>query len=89
MQPKMVDRLGQYYTSAIATDYGATTDETKLYLGDFSRLLVAYQGPFTILTDQSASKLATEVIMHYRFDLLYLSPDSFCRVDTIETGLPA
>jgi HK97 family phage major capsid protein len=89
MQPKMIDRLGQYYTSAIATDYGATTDETKLYLGDFSRLLVAYQGPFTILTDQSASKLATEVIMHYRFDLLYLSPDSFCRVDNIETGLPA
>ena len=89
MQPKMVDRLAQYYTSAIATDYGASTDETKLYLGDYSRLLVAYQGPFNIITDQSASKLATEVIMHYRFDLLYLSPDSFCRVDNIETGLPA
>ena len=89
MQPKMVDRLPQFYTSAIATNYGATTDETKLYFGDFNRMIVGYQGPFTIMTDQSASKLATEVILYYRYDLMYLSPDSFCRVDNIETGLPA
>jgi HK97 family phage major capsid protein len=88
MQPRMIDRLNQFYTSAIKTNYGATTDETKLYFGDFSRMVVGYQGPFNIITDRSADKLATEVIMHYRFDVLYLSPDSFCRVDAINTGLP-
>jgi len=88
MQPRMIDRLRQFYTSAIATNYGASTDETKLYFGDYSRMIIGYQGPFNVVTDRSADKLATEVIMQYRYDILYLSPDSFCRVDAIETGLP-
>ena len=88
MQPRMIDRLNQFYTSAIKTNYGTDTDETKLYIGDFSRMIVGYQGPFTIMTDNSRDKLATEIIFHYRFDFMYLSPDSFCRVDAIETGLP-
>lgn len=87
-EPNTIAQMRKFFTSAIKTDYGSSQDETKLYLGDFSRMLVGFQPAMTVITDGSASKLATEVIVHFRYDLLYLSPDSFCRIDGIETGLP-
>lgn len=87
-EPNTIAQMRKFFTSAIKTDYGSSQDETKLYLGDFSRMLVGFQPAMTVVTDGSASKLATEVIVHFRYDLLYLSPDSFCRIDGIETGLP-
>jgi HK97 family phage major capsid protein len=87
-EPNTIAQMRKFFTSAIKTDYGNSQDETKLYLGDFSRMLVGFQPAMTVITDGSASKLATEVIVHFRYDLLYLSPDSFCRIDGIETGLP-
>jgi HK97 family phage major capsid protein len=87
-EPNTIAQMRKYFTSAIKTDYGSGQDQTKLYLGDFSRMLVGFQPAMTVITDGSASKLATEVIVHFRYDLLYLSPDSFCRIDGIETGLP-
>ena len=87
-EPNTIAQMRKFFTSAIKTDYGNSQDQTKLYLGDFSRMLVGFQPAMTVITDGSASKLATEVIVHFRYDVLYLSPDSFCRIDGIETGLP-
>lgn len=88
LAPATISAMNKYYTSAIKTNYGTGTDRTKLYFGDYTRSIVGFQPAMTVVTDGSASKLASEIIVHMRMDTLHLSPDSFCRVDNIETGLP-
>jgi HK97 family phage major capsid protein len=87
-EPNTIAQMRKYFTSAIKTDYGSGQDRTKLYLGDFTRLVMGYQNAITLTSDNSADKLGVEFILWMRYDLLHLSPDSFLRIDNIETGLP-
>jgi HK97 family phage major capsid protein len=86
--PNTIAEMRKFYTSAVKTDYGSGNDQTRLYFGDFTRMVMGYQPAISVITDNQNNRLGTEVILHFRYDLLYLSPNSFCRVDNIETGLP-
>jgi HK97 family phage major capsid protein len=86
--PSSISDLRKFYTSAIKTDYGTDNNKTKVYAGDFSRMVMAYQPAMQIYTDQNQDRLASTFITHFRLDFLYLSNDSFARIDNIETGLP-
>ena len=86
--PSSIADLRKFYTSAIKTDYGNGSNQTKVYAGDFSRMVMAYQPAMQIYTDQNQDRLASTFITHFRLDFMYLSPDSFVRIDNIETGLP-
>jgi HK97 family phage major capsid protein len=76
--PGMADLRG-YYSSAVLENYGADDDETRMYFGDFSNLMVAASGPrIQILRERYADQMQTGFLVHLRIDTQVIHPEAFC-----------
>jgi HK97 family phage major capsid protein len=86
--PKMIEALRSFETTAVKSDYtqGATSDTTRIYAGDFSKMVVGLGGSFSITLDQRyADELTTGFIVHSRIDMKPLFENAFCIIEGITT----
>ena len=86
MKPLDFDRMknnGMFHvTTAIKNDYGASNDETRIYIGDFSQLAIAMQGPFALqLVEKYSDYLNTAFQVHMRCDVQAYLADNFVRIE--------
>jgi HK97 family phage major capsid protein len=87
--PKMIEALRSFETTAVKSDYtaGETTDTTRVYAGDFSKMIVGLGGSFSITLDQSyAAELTTGFLIHARLDMKPLFENAFCIIEGITTS---
>lgn len=84
MPPGIVD-LPQFVSSAVREDYGTTPNfTTRIYLGDFSNLMIGMSGPrVQILKERYADELTTGFLVHLRIDVQAIRPTAFCRIEGI------
>jgi HK97 family phage major capsid protein len=81
--PGLADLRG-YYSSAVLENYGTGEDETRMYFGDFSNLMVAASGPrVQILRERYADQMQTGFLIHLRIDTQVIHPDTFCILNGI------
>jgi HK97 family phage major capsid protein len=86
--PKMITDLRYLETTAVKSDYtqGATANTTRIYGGDFSKMVVGLGGSFSITLDQSyAAELTTGFLIHARLDMKPLFENAFCTIKGITT----
>lgn len=85
--PSAMANAKSFLTSAVLEDYGAGTDETRIYLGDFSQLIIALGGNFRMVLDQTyATSLETAFLIYMRVDVKALRPDNFCIIQNLATA---
>jgi HK97 family phage major capsid protein len=87
-QPAMIEGLRNFETTAVKSDYtqGATSDTTRIYAGDFSKMIIGLGGSFSITLDQRyAEELTTGFIVHTRIDMKPLYESAFCIIKGITT----
>lgn len=84
MPPGIVD-LRQYVSSAVLEDYGTDPNfTTRIYLGDFSNMLIGMSGPrVQILKERYADEMTTGFLVHLRIDMQVVRPTAFCRIEGI------
>ena len=88
MLPAGIAGLPMYVSSAVRADYGEDDDETKIYLGDWSNMLIQIHGGGPrafVLREKYADQFTTGFLLHTRFDMRVVRPTAFCRVDDILT----
>lgn len=85
MAPPGIADIPQHVTSAVLENYGTDPNfTTRMYLGDFSNMLVAAEGPrIQILKERFADKFETGFLVHLRIDMQVLRPTTFCRIEGI------
>ena len=77
-----------FTTSAVKSDYvqGATNDTTRIYVGDFSKLIVGVGQEVSVkLVERYADYLQTAFLVHVRIDPQPLFENSFCIIKGITT----
>lgn len=89
MQPEGITAMRKFWTTAVGKTYGAGNDLTRVYMGDFSQLIVGFQGGFEFRLDQVAkTALKTVFLMHLRCDVQLLHPDNFVIIENVATTVP-
>jgi HK97 family phage major capsid protein len=87
MAPKAIGDLRNFHTTAVLEDYGVGTDQTRLYFGDFSNLIIGLGGTFKMeLAEKYADTLQTAFLVWMRYDVQVLRPDNFCIVENLATA---
>jgi HK97 family phage major capsid protein len=87
MAPKAIGDLRNFHTTAVLENYGVGTDETRLYFGDFSNLVIGLGGTFKMeLAEKYADTLQTAFLVWMRYDIQVLRPDNFCIVENLATA---
>ena len=87
MKPDGVKNMPLYWTTAIGEDYGTGNNETRIYMGDFSQMVIGFQGPISFkLVERYKEKLQTGILMHMRLDVQLLHPDNFLRIEDISVS---
>lgn len=73
--------------TAVATDYGAGNDETRVYVGDFSTCKLGIGGKYEITNAAAkADHDVTQYIMVYRADLKVFHPERIVRIENVATA---
>ncbi|MTB50064.1 phage major capsid protein [Lewinella sp. W8] len=86
MPPAAISDLRHFHTTAVKEDYGAGNDQTRMYFGDFSNLLVALGGTFRMeLVEKYADTLQTAFLVWMRYDIQVIRPDNFVIVENLST----
>jgi HK97 family phage major capsid protein len=83
-KPSGLDGVPMIVHTAVATDYGAGSDETRVYVGDFSTCKLGIGGKYEITSEKSkADHDVTQFIMVYRADLQVFHPDRIVRIENV------
>jgi hypothetical protein len=86
-KPSGLDGVPIVVHTAVATDYGAGSDETRVYVGDFSTSKLGVGGKYEITSEKSkADHDVTQFIMVYRADLQVFHPDRIVRIENVATA---
>jgi len=86
--PALFQNSQVFTTTAVKSDYvqGATSDTTRLYCADFSKLVVGVGGEIMVkLSERYADYLQTAFVVHMRLDPQPLFEDAFCIIEGITT----
>jgi HK97 family phage major capsid protein len=87
MAPKAIGDLQNFHTTAVLENYGAGTNQTRLYFGDFSNLVIGLGGTFKMeLAEKYADTLQTAFLVWMRYDVQVLRPDNFCIVENLSAA---
>jgi HK97 family phage major capsid protein len=89
MLPAGIRDLPMYVSSAVRTDYAVGEDETKIYLGDWSNMLIQIHGGGPrafVLREKYADTFQTGFLLNLRMDMQVVRPNAFCRIDDILTA---
>jgi len=83
-KPSGLDGVPMIVHTAVATDYGVGSDETRVYVGDFSTCKLGVGGKYEITSEKSkADHDVTQFIMVYRADLQVFHPDRIVRIENV------
>lgn len=86
--PKSYRDLLKLRTSQIPTNLGAGTNETEVYVGDFSQLLMGIRSGFRVEVlrsdNDSVSKMLVKIRAYLRADVGIARPNDFVRIVGIE-----
>ncbi len=83
-KPALVEPVRFFNPTTLVLETYDTNTTTKMFLGDFSRLIVGFQGLFSITLDQSrASHLETEFMVHMRMDVQATHENNFAQITGI------
>lgn len=89
MEPQGVAQMRKFWTTAAKTDYGTGNDLQNVYVGDFSNLVIGFQGAFEMrLEERYADYLQTAFLVHLRADVQALHPATFVRIENVATTVP-
>jgi len=82
--PPGIRDMNWYFSSAVKEDY--STNETVIYCGDISQLVVGVMNDISIrLNERYSDTLSTAFAIHFRLDVQALREDNFCIVQDILT----
>jgi HK97 family phage major capsid protein len=85
--PMLLTDMRKAYTQAVKSDYGTGNDETRIYFGDFSEMVVGFQGAFEFRLDERYKDyLQTGFLIHMRADIQVKHPEAFCILENIATA---
>lgn len=85
--PKIIADMPGYHTNAVLENYGAGTNETRVYFGDFSQMVIGMGGTFRMeLAEKYADTLETGFLIWMRMDLTLLHPNLFCILTDVATS---
>ena len=83
-KPVLLQPVRFFNPSTLVLESYDTGTTTKMFLGDFSKLIVGFQGMFTISLDQvRAAHLETEFMVHMRLDTQATHEDNFAQITGI------
>ncbi len=83
-KPALLEPVRFFDPTTLVPETYDTSTTTKLFLGDFSKLVVGFQGPFQVVIDQNrAHHLETEFLTHLRIDVRALYEEVFVEVTGI------
>jgi len=87
MVPPSIAGTRNFATSAVLENYGGTTDETRIYAGDFSQMLIGLGGTVSMeLVERYADTMHTAFLVYMRMDSTVLRPNNFVMVQNIATA---
>jgi HK97 family phage major capsid protein len=87
MIPPSIAGTRNFATSAVLENYGGTTDETRIYVGDFSQMVIGLGGTFSMeLVERYADTMHTAFLVYVRMDSTVLRPNNFVRIQNIATA---
>jgi len=74
-------------STAVKLNYGAGTDETRLYVGDFSTVKLGIEGRYEMRLDQTfAADDMTGFAMVVRADMQLFHPEHIVRIENVATA---
>ncbi len=74
-------------STAVKLDYGTGSDETRLYVGDFSTVKLGVEGRYEMRLDQTfAADDVTAFAMVIRADMQLFHPDHIVRIEDVATA---
>ncbi len=83
-KPALLEPVTFYNPTTLVLETYDTNTTTKFFLGDFSRLVIGFQGLFSFTLDQTrASHLETEFIVHMRLDVQATHENHFAQITGI------
>lgn len=84
MKPELLKPVTFYNPTNFVPETYDTNTTTKLFLGDYSKIIVGLQGSFEFVLDQvRADYLETEFLIHLRADIKATHEDNFCQIKGI------
>jgi HK97 family phage major capsid protein len=87
--PTILDRplpLQMLTTTQLPVNLGTGTNETTIYAGDFSKLMIGLRSGIRVevLKERYASNLQYGFLIHARYDVVASHPNAFCRITGIQ-----
>lgn len=74
-------------STAVKTNYGVGTNETKVYVGDFSTVKLGVEGRYEMRLDQTfAASDTTAFALVVRADMQLFHPEQIARIDAVATA---
>jgi HK97 family phage major capsid protein len=86
-KPSGLDGVPMVVHTAVGTEYGDGSDETRIYVGDFSTCKLGVGGKYEITSEKSkADHDMTQFIMIYRADMQLFHPEHIVRIENVATA---
>lgn len=84
--PKQIENLRFYVNSQINTNEGTGTDESTIFIGDFSKFDLLVDQQYTVVSNDGPNmkKDATDMLFTFRFDLKTMEPDHMLMITGIQ-----
>jgi len=83
-KPSGLDGMPMVVHTAVGTEYGDGSDETRIYVGDFSTCKLGVGGKYEITSETSkADHDVTQFIMVYRADFQVFHPTRIVRIENV------
>jgi HK97 family phage major capsid protein len=87
MVPPSIANMPNFATSGVLENYGVGTDETRIYAGDWSQMVLGLGGSFSLeLVERYADTMHTAFLVYMRMDSTVLRPNNFVRIQNIATA---
>ena len=85
--PPAIAGIRRYVTSSILETYGGGTNETRVYVGDFTKAVVGISGDFMLKSDHRyADEFNSAFFFLTRLDIQFLKTNAFCIIENIATA---
>ena len=74
-----------HITTAISDEYGTGSNESRIYMGDYSQLAIGMGGPYALtIVEKYSDYLQTGFQLHMRIDVQSYLSDNFVRIEGLE-----
>ncbi|MCH2085259.1 MAG: phage major capsid protein [Saprospiraceae bacterium] len=86
-KPQILTTMPMVYSQAVKSDYGASSDETRAYIADWSTVKLGVEGQYNMrLVERYADYDQTAFMVVVRADLKLFEPNFACIIENIATA---